>query len=81
MTETRESVEKIQAVEEQKLIKPSQLSDHVKLGTRSQANSHIRGGVSTTTRDRSGKEVNEIVQFAGFLSDYDPSIIFVLTYD
>ena len=24
---------------------------------------------------------NEVIQFAGFLSDYDPSLIFALTYD
>ena len=24
---------------------------------------------------------SEVIQFAGFLSDYDPSLIFTLTYD
>lgn len=30
---------------------------------------------------QSGQTYNEVIQFAGFLSDYDPSLIFALTYD
>lgn len=27
------------------------------------------------------EKVDEVINFAGFLSDYDPSLVFVLTYD
>ena len=30
---------------------------------------------------QSASTANEIIQFAGFLSDYDPSLLFALTYD
>lgn len=42
----------------------------------------IKGGISTTSRGLSNNNpVNEVINFAGFLSDYDPSLVFVLTHD
>ena len=40
-----------------------------------------RFAVTTGKALQPGAPSSEIIQFAGFLSDYDPSLIFVLTYD
>ena len=50
--------------------------------------SQYKGEVSSYYKTRDGIDgkyqqpvTSEVIQFAGFLSDYDPSLIFTLTYD
>ena len=58
------------------------MSPQHKSGPASIGPSIIKGGISTYSRTISGRDkTNETINFAGFLSDYDPSLIFVLTHD
>ena len=67
-------------VEEKKCSSP--VSPHkIKLGAQSQATSVVYGGESTVHGVKNIQNNNEVIHFAGFLSDYDPSLIFVLSYD